>query len=352
MATTPRLQDPASLVETLVEAAGAPARDRILVEAIQASGLAAGVALWRPLGGRGKAGVWTRLLARGDLNRAPGRAEIEARERGELPAELPLGRRLLVVGRGEARVALSLAGFRASEVELDRLEALLGVLVALDPPQPTGWMRRLPSLLPQRGHDPRGLGRALLEQLAQAPGEPALPQQPRDVEMAGGRAGHVPGSSPEPPATPPLPALRKALARAATHLADHGLAVRLVVRGAIQAPTRVPAWALTEVVEGLLRGIRSGAPAGCEGLSPLRLGLREEPAAWHLRIAPIPDGRTARSELCFAPLALPIGAPRPAEHALVVFLAAGGVLRAEGAGGSPSGWFLRLPKPRPGSPPA
>ena len=344
MATTPRIVNAAGLVETLVTTADAPARDRILLEAIFASGLAAGVALWRPLGRTG-ASQWSRLLSRGSLDRVPSRAELEAVERGERPSELAADRHVLLTGRGEGRVALTLGGFRAGEDELDRLEALLTVLAVLDPPAPTTWMQRMPSLLPRRNHDAKVWGQALLEHLRAEPPIDGRDAQPtEEPRLQRGRPSEL--VEEEEPA-PPVAAVRCGLARSQSWLAEQGLAARLVVRGRLEVPTRVPATVLADLVSELLLGVRcSGADPGADrGL--LRLGLREESSAWHLRIAQVPDDRGPSPPLRFQHLELPIGAPRPAEHVLVRFLAAGGVLRAQGSSGEPSGWFLRLPKPHP-----
>lgn len=354
MASTPRLGDSAGLVEILVTTADAPARDRILLDAVQASGLAASTALWRPIGVRGSAPVWTRLLSRGSLERSPSRPDIEAVERGESGAEVAPGRWVLLAGKGEGRVAMVLCGSKAGPDELDRLEALLTILAVLDPPQPTTWLQRMPSLLPRRGTDPRGLGRALLEHLTSRDG--AVEASSRHEASAAASASRplAAGSEPVPAPCedegfgPPLPAVRRSLAGARPWLAERGLGVRLVVRGRLDAPTRVPQRVLEELVTELLRAVRSEGADPIPGRRILRVGLRDEPSAWHLRIAGVPADPGAAPGITFGRLELPIGAPRPAEHVLVRFLAAGGVLRSQGSDFGAAGWFLRLPKPQGG----
>lgn len=119
----------ALLVERLVDCPDPAARERLLVEALHERGWAEAVALHHP-GADPERDAWPQRLARGPADLLPDGDLVRAVATGELPEELPLGRRVLFAPGG--RAALALGGFRGETADLDHLEALLAAASVLE----------------------------------------------------------------------------------------------------------------------------------------------------------------------------------------------------------------------------
>ncbi len=132
MARNSQLDELARLVDTLIDCADDRTRDRVLIEAILALGWAQAAALYRRTAEpSAPASGWFEALARGPVDLLPSTGQVEAVAAGELPAELPLGRHVIISGREAGATALALGGAGDDEERLDLLEAVFEVLVAV-----------------------------------------------------------------------------------------------------------------------------------------------------------------------------------------------------------------------------
>ncbi len=141
MANEARLRALAPLLELLVESGDASLCDRLLLEAVLASGAARSAALWR----LAEDGSWAETVSRGDPLPLPSRQVVEAVAQGRLRSELLPDRRVLVAR--EAGLAIALGGLSSREEDLDMVEALLLARVAVQSPSAPSdtWASPLPS---------------------------------------------------------------------------------------------------------------------------------------------------------------------------------------------------------------
>jgi len=122
----------AQLIERLVDCPDPAARERLLVEALHARGWAQSVGLYHGPAGREEDEAWQPSIARGPEDLLPDGEIVRAVFAGELPEELPLGKRVLFGWRDGGRSALAVGGFRGETSDLDQLEALLQAASLVD----------------------------------------------------------------------------------------------------------------------------------------------------------------------------------------------------------------------------
>ena len=129
----------AELIETLIDCADGPLRDRILLEAVLSSGAAAAASLWKllPPGSRdGHEPVWTPVLRRGPRDLLPTDSEVQTHLEGRPSFELRSGQRVVPATGGLQALVLGGAGGAEAEGDLaeDLIEALLEVWAATEGP--------------------------------------------------------------------------------------------------------------------------------------------------------------------------------------------------------------------------
>ena len=125
MSSDPVTTRVAPLVERLVEERDPAQRDRELVRASHALGLAAGTSLWSEgSDSRGRAD-WRCMLVEGEAASLPAPWVVVAVADGAVEEELPGGKVVLVAGTAPHRCALALGGFHGEEADLDLVQALL-----------------------------------------------------------------------------------------------------------------------------------------------------------------------------------------------------------------------------------
>jgi len=159
----------ASLIETLVDAADASLRDRILVQAAMRFGIAHAAALFRVTGGLDVPDpAWHLVVYRGDLDLLPSEQEVRAVSNGELPGAVEPGAIVLFGGEGPSRRALALGGVLDADEKTDLFESLLVTLGVLEegettltplPRAPVLLDRVLPPFPARRGRDVTSRGR-------------------------------------------------------------------------------------------------------------------------------------------------------------------------------------------------
>jgi hypothetical protein len=130
----------------LLEAGDPAARDRVLLDAVSRSLVAQAAAVWRAIElGPERPHEWIAALSRGSDALLPDRRHLEAVETGDLAAELPHGRRIIIAPG--SMLALALGGV-SLERELDDLTGLLWVAAAIEGQPRDGSMDALRALLP------------------------------------------------------------------------------------------------------------------------------------------------------------------------------------------------------------
>jgi hypothetical protein len=137
MTPDPKLDDLTQLVDLLIDCQEERDRERVLIEQLEARGWAQAAALHR----RSRDHGWYEVVSRGPRELLPGSELVSALAQGELPAGLPVGRHVFLSRTGGEQTALALGGVHCDEEALELLEALFGVLVAvqgpLDAPAPS-----------------------------------------------------------------------------------------------------------------------------------------------------------------------------------------------------------------------
>jgi hypothetical protein len=116
-----------NLVGQLIEEADPRAQERLLVDALIRGGWTQAAALWR----RERSRDWIQVLAKGPDDLLPGRAQVEGIFDGDLPKELPLGKRVLFADRMHGGIGLALGGINDSLEMEDLLEGMFSVYVSL-----------------------------------------------------------------------------------------------------------------------------------------------------------------------------------------------------------------------------
>jgi hypothetical protein len=119
----------ALLIERLVDCPDPAARERLLVEALLERDWAQAAALYPP-GGDPEQAPWLPRIARGPADLLPDGEVVRAVASGDLPEELPLGRRVLFAPG--ASCALALGGYQGETADLDHLEALLAAASVIE----------------------------------------------------------------------------------------------------------------------------------------------------------------------------------------------------------------------------
>ena len=159
----------ASLIETLVDAADANLRDRILVQAAMRFGSASAAALFRVTAGNEIPDpTWHLVVYRGELEFLPSEQEVRAISNGELPVAFVPGSLVLFGGEGSSRRALALGGVLDADEKADLFESLLVMLGILEegestltplPRAPVLLDRVLPPFPSRRGRETTSHGR-------------------------------------------------------------------------------------------------------------------------------------------------------------------------------------------------
>jgi len=128
----------ASLIETLVEAADANLRDRILVQAAMRPGIAHAAALFRVTAGNEISDpTWHLVVYRGERELLPSEQEVRAVSNGELPVAFEPGGLVLFGGEGSSRRALALGGVLDADEKADLFESMLVMLGVLEESEST-----------------------------------------------------------------------------------------------------------------------------------------------------------------------------------------------------------------------
>ena len=127
MNETEQMEALAELVGQLLEETDPRHQERLLVESLHRGGWAQAVALWH----RTEDGRWIQVLARGSDDLLPPRGQVEGIFEGDLPGDLPLGRRVLYAPRNDGVLGLALGGI-AGDLEIeDLLDGMFGVFITM-----------------------------------------------------------------------------------------------------------------------------------------------------------------------------------------------------------------------------
>jgi hypothetical protein len=122
-----QMESLADLVGQLVDESDPRAQERALVASLYDGQWAQAVALWR----RGRDRRWIQVIAQGPDDLLPRRSQVEGIWDGDLPPELPLGKRVFFAKRNGGVLALAVGGI-AGDLEIeDLLEAMFRAFVTI-----------------------------------------------------------------------------------------------------------------------------------------------------------------------------------------------------------------------------
>jgi hypothetical protein len=156
MTSSLRLDELACLIEACLNDPDPRQTEGRLMHLVVEQGWAQAAALFRAPQDNSPDSKWLLTRAAGPADLLPDGQKVAAILRGELPVDLPLGRRVLFAGIGIADRALALGGFELDEAELDGLGAAFEVLARLEPVEPGDldrWHPPLPGFSADEGWD-------------------------------------------------------------------------------------------------------------------------------------------------------------------------------------------------------